>query len=179
MGEDKLLFDQLRRGDQNALKQLFALYYEQITGRLYKMVPDLQLAEDMVQEVFINLWQKREQIRINTSVQSYLMVSARNRLFNHLRANKHILEEIREFHVADSTKDDAQKEMEQSEIQRQVHRAIDRLPIKSRTVFVMSRFEEMSYKEIALSLGVSVKVVEYHMSKALKELKQSLLNIKQ
>ncbi len=175
MGNDKDLIKRLKEGDKLALKQLFDQYYDKITIRLYKMVPDLQLAEDLVQEVFISLWNKRKALAIHSSVFSYLMVSARNRLFTHLRNKKHEFVEIQEFHFGARDSQDPHKKMEESELERKVRLAIDELPAKSRTIFAMSRFENMSYREIAKQLDVPIKTVEYQISKAIKHLKIRLL----
>ncbi len=175
MAEDKEIIRRLKTGDQAALKQLFDLYYRAITMRLYRLVPDLHLAEDIAQEVFINLWKKRDRLEIHSSLINFLNVSARNRLFNHLRSNKAKYVEIQEFHF-DLKEEDAQRALESSEFQQQVFAAIEQLPPKARIIFGMSRFEQMSYKEIAERLDIPLKAVEYQMSKALLLLKSSILN---
>ncbi len=169
------IIDKLTRGDKAALKALFDLYYKDLVVRLYRMVPDLQLAEDIAQEVFIHLWDKRNVIQIKHSVYNYLLVASRNRLFNHLRTKRLKMTEITDESMPHyDTTENAQQDMEAIEMKQYIQNAIDALPVKTRTIFVMSRFENMNYKEIAGALGIKIKTVEYQMSKALKYLRKQL-----
>ena len=164
----------LNNSDEKVVRLLFDEYYEYLCKSIYRVVPDASVAEDIVQEVFMELWKKRENIRITTSVKAYLRRSALNRALNYLRKNKVRFEE--EDQIPDMGMQDVsgQTNLEVMELKDRIHGIIDELPERCRIIFGMSRFEEMSYKEIAEALEISVKTVENQMSKALKILRVRL-----
>ena len=166
----------LNNSDERVIRLLFDEYYEYLCKSIYRVVPDASVAEDIVQEVFMELWKKRESIQITTSVKAYLRRSALNRALNYLRKNKVRFEE--EDQIPDMGSQDAggQTNLEVMELKDRIHAIIDELPERCRMIFGMSRFEEMSYKEIAEALDISVKTVENQMGKALKFLRKELKN---
>ncbi len=132
-------------------------------------------AEEIVQEMFFNFWQKREKTEISISLEAYLFRSVRNACLNYL---KHL--KIREQYRLATNQELRNKEQEVHdhvvalELHDRIENAIDQLPTERRRIFKMSRYEELKYKEIAERLGISVKTVEVQMSKALKFLRQHL-----
>ncbi len=164
----------LNNGDERVIRILFDDYYEYLCKSIYGVVPDASVAEDIVQEVFMELWKKRESIQITTSIKAYLRRSALNRALNYLRKNKVGFEEEDQIPDLGSQDTGGQTNMEVMELKDRIHSIIDDLPERCRMIFGMSRFEEMSYKEIAAALDISVKTVENQMSKALKILRVRL-----
>jgi RNA polymerase sigma-70 factor (ECF subfamily) len=168
------IIKRLNTSDEGVIKVLFDEYYEYLCRSIYRVVPDASISEDIVQEVFMELWKKRETININTSIKAYLRRSALNRALNYLRKNKVRFEEEVDIPDLGSHDTGGQANLEATELEQRIHRIIDALPERCRIIFGMSRFEEMSYKEIAEALDISVKTVENQMSKALKILRVKL-----
>ena len=141
----------------------------------YNIVAEDMTAEEAVQEVFLKLWQKRENINIETSVKAYLYRAVHNHCINFMNREK--LKEKYQRHVSHSTPDYGRSplsELQAKELYSGILAALKLLPEKCRTVFYLSRQEELSYKEIATQLGISVKTVENQISKALKILRNEL-----
>lgn len=154
---------------------LFKEWYAPICRTVQRMVQDEHVAEDIVQEVFFNLWSKRETYQINTSFKSYLFKAGINAALNHLKKSKRWtpLENDNGI-VAEPLVDATSEQVEGLELEKIISDTIDRLPPACRSMFVMSRYEEMSYKEIAEATNTSVKTVENQISKALKVLRGAL-----
>jgi len=121
--------------------------------------------------VFFEIWKKRERLEFRTSVGAYLRRAVTNRALNYIRAKKMDFEGEDAALQLRSTEINSVKKLEIEDLQRLIDNSIEELPEKCRLVFGMSRFEEMKYAEIAESLGISIKTVENHISKALKLLK--------
>ena len=174
---DTELLALLKEDEDQAIEFLFRQYYAYLCRAVYKILPDASLIEDMVQEVFLELWKKRNQINIKTSIKAYLRRAAVNKTLNYIRDRKIIPEDEDKLPALRSAAPSISQEMEAEELQVRIDAAIDALPEKCRLIFVLSRFEEMSYKEIAQQLDISVKTVENQISKALKRiLREDLAN---
>lgn len=169
--EDSVLFNQLKEGFESAFESVFKELYAPLSGYAVKYLKDLDLSEEVVQDVFCNLWEKRQAITITTSLSAYLYTSVRNRCLNEIRRQKNTTNQIhREFEeIADND-----TRIEEIELDQRIEQAIQELPEMSRKVFEMSRIQGMKYKEIADKLEVSVKAVEANMSRALKKLRNDL-----
>ncbi|GAB5555049.1 MAG: RNA polymerase sigma-70 factor [Saprospiraceae bacterium] len=161
--------------DKLALKELFQAYHGYVCATIYKIIKEQNTVEDLAQEVFLRFWQKRDQITISTSVQAYLRRMAINEALGHLRKKKVFEEEINNETMGGSTSG-GEGQYLHGELKDQVRAAVDQLPSRCRTVFQLSRYEEMSYKEIAVEMDISVKTVENQMGKALKFLRKELKN---
>jgi RNA polymerase sigma-70 factor (ECF subfamily) len=161
--------------DKALFEQLFKTHFAPLCNYAVQYVQDADSAKDITQKVFINLWESRENIDTQKSIQSYLYTSVRNRCLNYIRDHKKYRSQVLDLEINDIEiafeEDDPQ---EYSELEAKVAEALQALPEKCRQVFEMSRFKEMKYKEIALELDISEKTVEAHMSKALKTLKEFL-----
>lgn len=165
----------IRSGDEQAFEQLFRAQYPVLCGYARKYLNDIDQAEEVVQEMFFNFWQKKEKLDINISIEAYLFRSVRNSCLNYL---KHL--KIREEHRLATNQELRKKEQEVHdnvvalELQEQIENVIDQLPPERKKIFKMSRYEELKYKEIAEKLNLSVKTVEAQMGKALKHLRLHL-----
>lgn len=172
------ILTQLRNGDKRALQVLFEQYYKGVCQVISRFIRDSALVEDLAQEVFIRFWEKREQIVINTSVQAYLRRMAVNEALGWLRRHQKFTEEEFSPDMAYGGHDDsAEEQFVQAELHQSVTSAINTLPPKCRTVFQLSRFEELTYQEIADQMGISIKTVENQMGKALKLLRERLSDL--
>ncbi len=163
--------DFMRANPEACLAELYTEFYDYLVRSVYRMVPDQSTAEDLVQEVFFEIWKKRDQLEFRTSVGAYLRRAVTNRALNYIRAKKMDFEGEDAALQLKSQEINSIKKLEIDDLQQLINQSIDELPEKCRAVFAMSRFEEMKYAEIAESLGISIKTVENHISKALKILK--------
>lgn len=175
MYTDEQLMIRTSNGDQKALELLFKKYYAQLVRFAKEILQNKDQAEDMVQEVFVKIWDKRERINIHTQIKSYLFVAVKNHCFNQLKVNerKYWMDETMEDDIRISTPD-ASAVIDAKQLDQKIKAAIEALPPKCGLIFKMSRFEEKSYKEIAEALELSVKTVENQMGKALSLLRSSL-----
>ena len=172
MLNETLLIEQLLQGNEKAFETIFKSYYETMSLFAMRYVQSQAIAEEITQEVFVKLWSKQADIKINSSLKSYLYGAIRNACLNHLKHQKVVQEHVAfELHNNATQVDDV---VEYNELQEAVDSAIAKLPEKCREVFEMSRFEGKKYKDIAEALQISVKTVENQMGKALKVLRNEL-----
>ena len=158
--------------DRGGFESLFREYFDSLMHFAMKILGDEDDAREVVQQVFINLWDKRQEVDLSTTLRSYLFTSVHNRSLNVIRDRKKFSgAEIPE--VAGQW--DVGAQIESMELEERVKAALDSLPEKCREVFELNRFEGLKYSEIAERLEISVKTVENQMSKALKILREKLM----
>jgi RNA polymerase sigma-70 factor (ECF subfamily) len=160
--------------DESAFENLFKSYYKPLCAFANRYLQEPEEAEEIVQQTFVSLWEKRSDMTINTSVKSYLYRSVHNASLNRIRHNK-----TRQLHAAEQlsvSKDSVSGEdsFHLNELQTEISRAIETLPEQCRIVFKLSRYENLKYAEIAKQLGISIKTVEAQMGKALRVLREQL-----
>ena len=168
------ILERLKANDRNALQLIFKTYYPTVCKVIIRYVRDKSLTEDLAQEVFIRFWNKRHKIQINSSLGAYLNRMGVNEALAYLRSNKRF--DVDEF-TMDSIKETDESAEEQflyGELKDHITAAINKLPPKCQAVFKMSRYDEMTYREISTELGISIKTVENQMGKALRVLRTSL-----
>ncbi len=171
---DQKLLAMLQEDSEQAIDLIFRKYYGYLCRSVYRILPDQRLVEDMAQEVFYELWRKRDRLHINTSLQAYLKRSAINKALNYLRDTKVKFEDEERAPVQKSQSSNAQEQMETAELKALIHSAIEDLPERCRIIFSLSRYENMSYQEIAEQLNISPKTVENQISRALRQLRQAI-----
>lgn len=165
----------LRRGDERTFERLFRSLYASLCGYAYTFLKDDADGEEVVQTVFLILWEKRGTLDITVSLKAYLYRAVHNQCLNRL---KHL--RIREGHaelVLATTEpgyDSATAQLIGTELEVRVEAAIAQLPAQCQLIFRMSRFEELRYQEIADELNLSVKTIENQIGKALKILRVEL-----
>jgi len=172
------LLSNLRLGQEDALRQIFDQHYPLLLADIYRLIPDENTCQDLAQELFVDLWNKRQTLDIHSSLRAYLRRAAVNKALNFIKANRRIkfepADEINQ--IADTTATDRQKREKQDSLEDALHLAIEQLPEKCRLVFNLSRFEQLSHREIAEKLDISVKTIENQITKAMKLLREALLN---
>ena len=161
--------------DKAAFEELFRSYFTHLCSFAQKFVHDHDEAKDIVHNVFINLWDKRDQVDLNTSLKSYLFQGVHNRSLNYIRDNKKLIQ----FDAPQSEAElgqymESKDHLETEEAESRINRALDALPEKCKEIFLMNRFDELKYREIAEKLNISIKTVETQMSRALKALRERL-----
>jgi len=159
--------------DHRVFEQVFKLHYAALAGFAFQYVGDRDIAEELVQETFTNLWSKAEAIRVETTLKSYLYGAVRNACLNHLKHQKVKLKYTDRMMHAPAA-DDAVDLLELDQLESQIKRALEKIPEKCRQIFELSRIEGKRYQEIADELRLSLKTVENQMGKALKILRNEL-----
>jgi RNA polymerase sigma-70 factor (ECF subfamily) len=161
-------------GNAILFEKVFKEHFKGLHSYAFTMTRDEQAAEDIVQNMFLKLWEKKDEIQIERSLASYLYRAVYNDCLNHLKHQK-----VRAAHRAHEARNAAAgnnsaEQVSYKELERKLELALNVLPEGCRTVFQMSRFEELKYHEIATKLDISVKTVENQMGKALRLLRQEL-----
>lgn len=168
----------LKGGDEGVLRLIFNRHYPLLLGDVYKIIQDTDTAKDIAQEVFVELWRKRSTLDIHTSLRAYLRRAAVNRALNFIKSNrKYIFAEPDENLSEQSVAVDSEQGAVDfnTGLESALHQAISGLPEKCRLVFSLSRFEQMSHKEIAEQLDISVKTIENQITKAMKILREIMI----
>ncbi|MBX2841532.1 MAG: RNA polymerase sigma-70 factor [Flammeovirgaceae bacterium] len=173
--KEEELIAKVQQGDQQAWKEIVKRYYNPLYIYILGMVKIEDLAEELVQDIFVNFWQKRESIQITSSLKAYLYRSSRNHTLNHLKRRKFEMEYQKKLaQTSINFHNDTEDKYNYSELSKKLHEAIEALPAQCQEIFKLSRFEELTYKEIAESLNIPVRRVHYQIGIALKELKIKL-----
>lgn len=171
---DRELLELLQRRPEEAMQLLFERHYASVVRVVLRIVGNEATAEDLAQDLMYDIWKNRQQLHINSSFDAYLRRAATNRSLNYLRDNKHRWDSDEALHVLPNKMPLGDQLLQGEELQQAIDHAIDSLPERCRLIFVLSRFEDMSNKEIAEQLGISVKTVENQMTKALRMLRTLL-----
>ena len=169
--KDQLVFQKVKRGSQKAFEHLFKKYYQVLLSYAMQLVRSIMLAEEVVQDVFLALWNQRGKLEINQSLKSYLMVSVRNKSLNVLKSNYFKYSELSYSDERLVSVYERLDDYSEEQLVKLVQSAINALPPKMQSVFVMSRQMGMTYQEIADELEISKKTVEAHMGAALKRIR--------
>lgn len=159
--------------DEKVFESIFKAHYEHLVHFALKYVLEDDLAEEVVQDVFSNLWIKADSIVIRTSLKSYLFGAVRNACLNYLKHQKVRLAYATAQQSASSPSSEADF-LELDELKEKIDLAMAKIPEKCRVIFELSRYENKKYQEIADELNLSIKTVENQMGKALKILRQEL-----
>jgi len=168
------LTTRLRSDDKTVLKELFEAHYQAVCAAIHRIIGERGVTEDLAQQVFIRFWEKRNQIQIDTSPGAYLHRMAVNEALAWLRAKKNQQPEELTYATPLPLQMDGEDMLLHNELQDHIIKVIDSLPPRCRAVFQLSRFEELSYQEIADQMGISIKTVEHQMGKALRVLRERL-----
>jgi len=173
----------LKKGDPSAFKDVFRLLYPRLKGYCKLFIPDDNKVEDLIQETFITLWEKRNSIKPDRSIESYLFVM-RNNCLNFLRNEKleqtsssvniEEVSELQYLYQIDFLGKEEKSLEEQLVESFQV--AVDELPDKMRQVFTLCKIEGKKQKEVAEEMGISIKMVEKHIAKAKEQIRKKLVD---
>jgi len=172
---DKELLEVFNQDRSAGIELIFRQYYETLCLSAVRITREQSLAEDIVQEVLFELYKKTDDLNVDSLV-GYLKRAVYNRSINKVKSRRGFVDTDDINYELDSDDTNSQEQMEATELEKFLNKVIDALPEKCRLVFVMNRFEEMSYKEVAAKLDISVKTVENQMSKALRILRAEMKN---
>lgn len=169
---DKLLVSELKNNNEKAFRKLFDLYHQDIYGYSISILKSKEAAEENVQDVFMKVWQHRENLNIEQSFKAYIFTIARNLAFNFLNkaANEVLLkEEI--FYKSQESHEYGDYLIREDDCKKLRKMAMKQLPPKRKKIFKMSRKKGMTYEEISNELGISIQTVKNQMSKALESMR--------
>jgi RNA polymerase sigma-70 factor (ECF subfamily) len=170
---ETLLF--VRDGNQHAFEMIFNTFYQPLCRYAYSFLNDKEEAEEVVQSTFIQIWEKRSSLEIQTSLKSYLYRMVHNTCLNVIKHEK-----VKQLHVkhemihGETLGESVHETVTSEELESKIGEAMMELPEQCRIVFQLSRFEGLRYAEIADQLQISVKTVENQVGKALKIMRANL-----
>jgi len=175
LNQDQILIDRLRDGDELALTELYNKFWQALFMSAYNVIKDKELCEDIIQDIFMNIWHNREKIEIHISLKGYMYACARYQVFNHLRKNKgkihvELFDDLEKRFLSTTP----ETQFMHDELVQQLNKIIESLPEKCQAVYKLSREEQLSHKEIAERLNISTKTVENHITKALHTIRSSM-----
>lgn len=157
------------------MQRIFEAYYQEVCKHIYRLIPVRETCEDIAQSIFLELWKKRREFEIHTSIGAYLHKMALSRALNYIRDNrKHRHDAEDDLSAFEESGSNPLQQLTDRELQGVMQQAIDALPARCRQVFMLSRFEGLSYQEISRELDISPKTVENQISKALLMLRSAL-----
>lgn len=179
---EQLLIERLRQGDEKAFKYIYERHYVLLCRFANQLLNDPVLAEEIVDDVIFYLWEHRTEIEILYSIRAYLMRAVRNRCLNELNSLRHgkelhfssflLPENIEFLETVFVENDHPLGYLLEQELEEELRRYVEKLPVECRTVFKKSRFEQKKYEEIAVELQISVNTVKYHIKNALSFLQK-------
>jgi RNA polymerase sigma-70 factor (family 1) len=173
---DRLWTERIRGGDRGAYEALFRALYPSLCSIVDRRVQSPEIAEELVQDLFARVWERRLHLDPEQSITSYLYRSAKNQALNFLKhrkiANEAVGTVVLSLRPAQFSPED---DLCHTELATAAQQAIERLPNRCREIFLLSRQGDLTYAEIASLLGLSVKTVETQMSRALRSLRSDLL----
>lgn len=175
LNHDKVLIDRLRNGDELALTELYNRFWQLLFVSAYNIIKDKELCEDIIQDIFMNIWHNREKLEINISLKGYMYACARYQVFNQFKKNKDKIH-VELFDNLDKRFQytTPETQMMHEELVQQLNSIVETLPEKCQAVYKLSREEQLSHKEIAERLNISIKTVENHITKALQVIRLSM-----
>jgi RNA polymerase sigma-70 factor, ECF subfamily len=164
--------DETNKFDEQTLELLFRSHYKGLCMFAISYVKQEETAREIVQDSFVSLWEKRHTIDLSKAVKSYLSTTVRNKCLNHLRDHKKFSKDLFSLdNLAEETGYVQPDKLVEREILDKIAVAIDGLPEKCREIFVLNRYQNLKYMQIADKLHISVKTVETQMSKALQHMR--------
>lgn len=173
--QERLLFSELKEGNSRAFDKIFTNLYPILCRYSQSLVSDQDKAQSLVQNVFVRLWENRFSLGHIESIPSYLTVMVRNESLNYLR---HERRNVHDISLLSELKDEKSQEQDLllSDLTEKLVIALSHLPGRCREAFELSRFENLSNREIAEKMNISVKGVEALITRALKSLRVSLID---
>jgi RNA polymerase sigma-70 factor (family 1) len=172
---DSEIVRRIRQGDTGQFESLFRSSYVSLVRYAKTLVKDHDTAEEIVQDLFFRLWQDKEKIEIESSLNGYLFRAVHNRCLHWIEHSRVVEKHAQEMAYKQTENYENPLEIIQyKELQSKIAKILARLPERCGKIFCMNRFEGLKYAEIADILSVSVKTVEANMGKALKEFRKAL-----
>ena len=169
---DRELLEQLALGNELAFEKIYVNYSKDMFLYAMNVLKKKEVCEDIVQNVFITVWSKRKEVKIE-NLKPYLFQSVRYQIFNHLRNQKISNEDLTRVNIIDLSMNISQK-LEFDELEELIKNQVKKLPTRCQEIFVLSRYQHKSNKEIAMELDISIQAVKNQISKALGAIRKNL-----
>ncbi len=174
------LFDQVKIGDQKALELLFAIYFPRLNSFARNVVKDDVISQDIVQDVFVKVWEKRYEI-VTINLEAFLFRLVRNRCIDYIKYLKVVNNRMQEIEMTSKYEElyridfigDEPYVLIEQELKQKIEQTIESLPERCREVFILSRINGLKNREIADQLNINIKNVERHLSRALQSFRVS------
>lgn len=178
---DNVLFKLIAQSNVLAFDTLFVRYYKKLCYYSNKITRKNEISEETVQDVFLKVWENREFLHIEKSIKSYLYRSVYNLSLNAIRNNNFGVNnsvEIDSNSIDFKSYDNADNDILLDELEFRLFETINTFPEKQKNVFILRRFEGLSYKQISVELNISERMVEKYVSKSLVALRKELIDNK-
>lgn len=169
--EDYFLLRKLREGDMSAMEVLYIRYAPQVKSFVSALIKNSTDADDIVQEIFLKIWENREAVSRAESFKSYLYTMTRNSIYNRLKHNR-IHEKYVHFAKSRSATYEPETRIQTKDLLNHINKELENLTEQQRRIYEMSRIGELTYEEISRELNISPKTVQYHISRILSKLKK-------
>lgn len=172
---DLLLWSISKNDDKNAFRELFEYFYASLCLYAKRFIEDKATREDIVQDVFFMVWEKRKFIEVNISAGNYLVICVKNHCLNHLRKQGYHLEyQNKQAELIPVYSENIDEIYNLQELEELLSKTLEKLPEEYRLAFIMSRMEDKSTSEIACMMGVSIRTVERYRNRAIEILRNEL-----
>ena len=168
------LFEKIRAGDEEAFKEFFFIMQPYIISFLYRFTSDKEAANDLCQETFIKFWQSREKINLSLYPKAYLYSIARNLALNFVTRKPPVTSYDDDENLLISLSRNPEKDYDTFALIDDLQKALNKLPERCKTTFILSRFDGFEYSEIADIMNVSLQTVKNQMNKAISVLRKHL-----
>ncbi len=172
MSKDNDIFANFARGDTDAFRKIFGMFYPKIYSFAKRLIQDQEEAKDVTQKIFIRIWVNREKFLDVQDYDSYIFILSKYTILNHIKGKKKIPDRNPPGDIRDSRSPEDKVEM--LDIRKKVDSIVGKMPKQRRLIFRMSRILGLKNEEIARELGLSKKTVENHINLALKEIRKEL-----
>lgn len=175
--EEYIVLKRLRDGDVEALDVLYLHYAPKVRDFVFRLVRDMQEAEDITHDIFLRIWEQRQTVGNVLSFKNYLFRMTRNAVFNafkHRRVEQSYQAQTLARDLGEIAPEKPDERVSTEDLMQLIDLAVSNMPEQRRKVFCMSRYDHKSYNEIARELNISPKTVQYHISGALAELRKLL-----
>lgn len=172
---EKNLLLRLRAGDERAFEQFYKNYGRRIFGNILKMVKDQETAQELLQDVFVKVWENRTTIDMDKSFRSYLFTISRNLVYNYLKRTL-LLKQIEQYLSATRTElySHIEEDLFHQETEEAFKRAVAGLPVKRQQIYIMCKIEGKSYEEVSGLLNISVSTINDHVVKGSRFVKEQM-----